>query len=125
MDELLIYDRALSATEAEQLFLSYNKPQIPRKYYPISGVNNNNTDLVEEKLKLSPNPTSGLITLAGNIEFNDSEISVIDTFGKEVYHSKFRYKTFELPATLSGGVYILNVKTKERKNYSQKIILRR
>ncbi|MCL8537909.1 T9SS type A sorting domain-containing protein [Chryseobacterium gallinarum] len=124
MDELLIYDRALSATEAEQLFLSYNKPQIPRKYYPISGVNNN-TGLVEEKLKLSPNPTSGLITLAGNIEFNDSEISVIDTFGKEVYHSKFRYKTFELPATLSGGVYILNVKTKERKNYSQKIILRR
>lgn len=126
IDEMLVYDHALSPTEVEQLFLSYNKPQIPRK------LNSGNTTITnmktlspEERLILSPNPTTGTITFSGNIEFADAEISLVNISGKEEYRSKLQHNTLELPATLSGGVYILNLKTKENKTYSHKIILKR
>ncbi|MBP2619362.1 T9SS type A sorting domain-containing protein [Chryseobacterium jejuense] len=79
----------------------------------------------EKVLTLFPNPTRGQVTLQGNIDFTDADIFINNTFGKEVFRSKFRAKTIDLPATLPGGVYMLSVQTKDKETYTHKIILTR
>ncbi|MCL8536513.1 T9SS type A sorting domain-containing protein [Chryseobacterium gallinarum] len=122
MDELIIYDRALTSDEVKTLSCSYGI---------LPNCNSGNTSTVakiasaEEVFTVSPNPTTGQITLDGNILFLDADISITNTSGKEVYRSKFISKTFELPSTLPGGVYILNLQTKDKKMHSRKIILNR
>ncbi|PKF75497.1 LamG-like jellyroll fold domain-containing protein [Chryseobacterium sp. PMSZPI] len=116
LDDVIIYNRTLTNNEIAKLADPFAIP---------SGRISQKTTLASEVFTVSPNPTTGQITLDGDIQFTDSDISITNTFGKEVYRSKYQSKMFELPATLPGGIYILNLKTKEGKGYSQKVILRR
>lgn len=120
IDELILYDRFLNEEEIKDLALSYNIPftSMHRKVQQKHNVESN-------ILTVSPNPTSGQITLDGNILLLNSEISIRNTSGTEVYHSRFRSKTFDLPSNLPEGVYILTVQTKDKKVYSRKIILKK
>lgn len=118
IDEFLIFDRKLYP---EELLKAY-----------LSPLNNTTTEKTASSIEtepdiftVSPNPTSGQITLSGNILLVDSDISIRNTSGTEVYRSTFRSKTFDLPANLPEGVYILTVQTKDRKNYTRKIILKK
>ncbi|PKF75495.1 LamG-like jellyroll fold domain-containing protein [Chryseobacterium sp. PMSZPI] len=116
IDEIIAYNRELNNTEITQLVQSYNIP---------TSLTTQKMAIADESLTIASNPTRGPITLGGNIPLTDAEISIANTSGKEVYRSKFQTKTFELPATLPGGIYIFNLKTKEGKMYSSKIILTR
>lgn len=117
IDELLIYNHAFSSTDVKNLYLAYKESS------PATTVMK--TMVTEEIFTVSPNPTAGQITLNGNILLLDSDISIRNTSGTEVYRSTFRSKTFDLPANLPEGVYILTVQTKDRKNYTRKIILKK
>lgn len=123
LDELVIYNRKFTDDEVQDLYCSYgtNMAFCSRRANKISS----NTVSIEEIFKVSPNPTTGQITLEGNIPLENSIVSITNISGKEVYRSVFRTKTLELPAVLPGGVYILNLQTKEGKLYSRKIILSR
>lgn len=122
MDELLIYDKVFNSMEVFNFMTKYITPPPP----PTSSeMNDMKLTFTEKILTVSPNPTIGQITLDGNILLLDSEISIRNTSGAEVYHSKFRSKTFDLPSNLPGGVYILSVQTKDNKVYTRKIILTR
>lgn len=116
MDEFVIYDKKIS-------------PKLLLSLYPQTNSNPTVTKIspsVEDKvLIISPNPTTSQIALDGNILFTDSDISIKNISGKEVYQSKFKSKTFDLPSTLPGGIYILTVQTKDKKIYTRKIILNR
>ncbi|WP_284460106.1 T9SS type A sorting domain-containing protein [Chryseobacterium sp.] len=121
VDELIIYDRILNAEERNQLATSYNIPlEIPSFVMEAQKVK---SDL--EIFTVSPNPTTGQITLGGNILLQDATITLRNAFGREVFLAKVRSKTFELPSTLPGGVYMLTLQTKDKKVYSRKIILTR
>jgi|GEM_PF-1700838 hypothetical protein len=125
IDELLVYDEILSTAILRTLPCAYNLPQNCPSGNPTPSVSAMKTTPAENILTLSPNPTTGRITLDGNIPITGAEIFVNNTFGKEVYHEKLDSKTFDLPATLSGGVYILTLQTKDKKVYTRKIILTR
>ncbi|QIY89537.1 T9SS type A sorting domain-containing protein [Chryseobacterium gallinarum] len=121
IDDLIIYDRALSATEVKSLACSYGT---------LPGCTSGSTTskvapAKTEALIVSPNPTQGTVTLGGNILLAGSDISVLTTSGKEVYSTKFQSETFELPSSLPGGVYIVNVQTRRGETFSRKIILSR
>lgn len=116
VDELLVYDRILDPDERAQLTTSYNIPL---------DVEARKVRSDHEIFTISPNPTTGQITLDGNILLQDANITVRNTFGREIYRSKVVSKTFDLPSTLSGGVYILTLQTKDKKIYTRKIILAR
>ncbi|GEN69166.1 T9SS type A sorting domain-containing protein [Chryseobacterium rhizosphaerae] len=94
-------------------------------YNPALSNNTMKADSTEKVLTLFPNPTTGQITLEGNIVLTDADIFINNTLGKEVFRSKFRSKTIDLPATLPGGVYMLTVQTKDKEIYTHKIILTR
>lgn len=79
----------------------------------------------EKVLNVFPNPTTGKITLEGNIDFANADIFINNTFGEEVFRFKFKSKTLDLPATLHGGIYILGIQTKDKEIYTHKIILTR
>jgi hypothetical protein len=117
IDELFIYDGKMAP---EELLNAYSQSATND-----STVNKALTSTENVIFTISPNPTTGQITLNGNIFLTDAEISITNTSGSEVYYSKFRSKTFDLPPTLPGGVYILTVNTKDGKIYSRKIILTR
>lgn len=119
IDELLVYNRILGPDEILQLAQSYNQPSTLISS-PIQKA------ATESYLfTVSPNPTAGQITLNGNFLLVGSNISIRNTSGKEVYRTDFKTKTFDLPANLPGGVYILTVQTKDQKIYTRKIILTR
>ncbi|UHO37943.1 T9SS type A sorting domain-containing protein [Chryseobacterium capnotolerans] len=122
IDELLIYDRTLTSEEVKALACSYGK--LPNC---TSGTSAPALKIATptEIFTVSPNPTTGEITLDGNILLIGSDISIRNTSGIEIYHSPFRSKTFELPDTLPGGVYMLTLQTKDKKVYTRKIILTR
>ncbi|WP_160139665.1 T9SS type A sorting domain-containing protein [Chryseobacterium sp. c4a] len=124
MDELVIYNRKLTEDEIQDLNCSYGTNMVfcNRR---ASKTSSNVVSAEEGVFNVSPNPTSGQITLDGNIPLEGSEISISNISGKEVYRSAFRTKTFELPDVLPGGIYILNLQTKEGKIFSRKIILSR
>ncbi|WP_160136986.1 LamG-like jellyroll fold domain-containing protein [Chryseobacterium sp. c4a] len=125
VDELIIYKRALSSAEVSALACSYGI--LPGCE---SNVNKNTHSAMQtlpakETFTVSPNPTSGQISLEGSIPLAGSEISIRNTSGTEVYHSPFRSKTFELPVSIPGGVYMLTLQTQDKKIYTRKIILTR
>lgn len=122
IDDLIIYDRALTATEVKSLACSYG---ILPGCTSGSTTSSKVAPAKKETLIVSPNPSQGKITLGGNILLDGSDISVLTAAGKEVYRSKFRSETFELPSSLPGGVYIVNVQTRNGETFSQKIILSR
>ncbi|WP_347219596.1 T9SS type A sorting domain-containing protein [Chryseobacterium sp.] len=121
IDELIMYDRLLDEDEIKQLAESYNIP-FPTDSFNITNKKSNPED---EIFTIFPNPTAGQITLNGNILFLDSDISIRNTSGAEVYRAKFTSKTFDLPSSLPDGIYILSIQTKEKKMYTRKIILRK
>ncbi|WP_353147136.1 T9SS type A sorting domain-containing protein [Chryseobacterium sp.] len=122
IDELLIYDRALTSDEVKALACSYG---ILPNCTSGTSAPASKIAVPTETFTVSPNPTTGEITLDGNILLVGSDISIRNTSGTEVYHSAFRSRTFELPATLPGGVYMLTLQTKDKKVYTRKIILTR
>ncbi|CAH0149823.1 T9SS type A sorting domain-containing protein [Chryseobacterium sp. Bi04] len=124
IDEFVVYDKVLTTDEIKILFNSYkgissNLSNISSGASVIKAIPE------KEALSVTPNPTTGQITLDGSILLVDSDISVRNISGKEVYQSKFISKTFNLPVTLPGGVYILSLQTKDKKVYTRKIILTR
>ncbi|MCQ9636476.1 T9SS type A sorting domain-containing protein [Chryseobacterium sp. WG23] len=117
IDEFLIYDKKVSP---KLLFNSYS--QMMPNSNSVARISPSGEN---EIFAISPNPTTGQITLDGNILLQDANITIRNTFGREVYQAKVQSKTIDLPSTLSGGVYILTLQTKDKKVYSRKIILTR
>jgi len=74
---------------------------------------------------LFPNPTTGQVTLRGDIDFADADIFISNTSGREVFRLKFKSKTIDLPDTLPAGIYMFTVQTKDGQAYTQKAILTR
>jgi len=124
IDEFIVYNKTLTDEEIQTLYNSYDRPMISSSgLYSYDKILKNIP--TNDAFTISPNPTTGQITLDGNILLLGSDISIRNTAGMEVYRSKLTSKTFDLPATLSGGVYILTLQTKDKKVYTRKIILTR
>ncbi|MBP2617246.1 T9SS type A sorting domain-containing protein [Chryseobacterium jejuense] len=123
IDEFVVYDKVLTPEEIQILYTSYNWPPSAPSDPAVNEIMKNLP--TKELFTVSPNPSTGQITLDGNILLPDSHISLRNLSGKEVYHSKLSFKTFDLPAILPNGVYILNLKTTDGKEYTRKIILTR
>ncbi|WP_160138715.1 T9SS type A sorting domain-containing protein [Chryseobacterium sp. c4a] len=125
IDEYLLYKEALTEDQVLELYCSYSKSQGCSPSSGLAPATESKITSENEQLIISPNPTTGQITLDGNVLMIDADIAITNTSGKEVYHSKYSSKTFDLPATLPGGVYILTLKTKQGRSYSKKVLLTR
>ncbi|WP_160136984.1 T9SS type A sorting domain-containing protein [Chryseobacterium sp. c4a] len=73
-------------------------------------------------ISLMAHAENGQITLDKNLVLDGSEVSLINTSGKEVFRSKLKSNTFE--TRQPDGLYILNLQTKEGKTYSRKIMIK-
>ncbi|QJB39444.1 T9SS type A sorting domain-containing protein [Chitinophaga oryzae] len=127
IDELVIYNRALSDGEIRLLAHAY--PVSPNSAASARTAVSNKMKTVaakeNKKLTISPNPTTGQITLHGNLPLQDAEIIVRSTVGAEVYRSKVRSTVIDLPPTLPGGMYVLTLQTKDKRLFTRKIVLTR
>ncbi len=127
IDELIIYNKALSESEIRLLYHSYGIAPHHAATALTSLSKKTQSSVLSQKdiLTLSPNPTAGLITFGGNISLEDTEVFVSNTFGTEVFRTRLTSKIVELPQTLPDGVYILNLQTKDKKTFTHKVFLRR
>ncbi|MBK1894371.1 T9SS type A sorting domain-containing protein [Chryseobacterium paridis] len=133
-DYMNIFDDVLKlgGTDASRgaLELTMNKPYDRVKISLNSGLLNLNGGFriyyayqyKDPHISLLAYNKDGQITLDGNVPLEGSEITLVNSSGKEVYRSKFRSKTFE--SIQPQGLYILTVQTKEGKNYSKKIMIK-
>ncbi|REC73883.1 T9SS type A sorting domain-containing protein [Chryseobacterium rhizosphaerae] len=73
-------------------------------------------------INLMAHTEGGQVTLDKKLPLEGSEITLTNTSGKEVYHSKLTSNTFE--SKQPQGLYIMTLKTKEGKTYTQKIMMK-
>ncbi|SIS71715.1 hypothetical protein SAMN05421786_1011208 [Chryseobacterium ureilyticum] len=123
IDELIIYDKALTWEEIKMLYDSYN--------WNLSGLSvapgaTSKTDFKEDIIvKVSPNPTTGIVSLEGNVDLEKSEVFISNLLRKEVYRIKLISKSFNIPSYQRAGVCVIFIKTRSEKVYNRKIILNR
>ncbi|WP_084681335.1 T9SS type A sorting domain-containing protein [Chryseobacterium soli] len=67
---------------------------------------------------------NGQISLSGNVPVEDSQMTITNISGKEIYRSKINSKNIDLSTPIPEGIYILNLQTKENRIYSRKIIIK-
>ncbi|AKK72879.1 hypothetical protein HX13_07850 [Chryseobacterium sp. P1-3] len=65
---------------------------------------------------------NGQVTIGGDLPLAGSEVTLVNTSGKEVFRTKLQSNTFE--TNQPEGVYIMTLQTKEGKSYSQKVMIK-
>lgn len=65
---------------------------------------------------------NGQVTLDKNLKVDGSEVSLINTSGKEVFRTKLNSNTFE--TNQPEGLYIIKLQTKDGKTHSSKVLLK-
>ncbi|MBV8324755.1 T9SS type A sorting domain-containing protein [Chryseobacterium sp.] len=73
-------------------------------------------------INMKSHADGGLITLDKKLPVEGTEVSLTNVSGKEVYRSKLTSNSFETKQPQ--GMYIMTLKTKEGKTYSQKIMIK-
>jgi hypothetical protein len=127
MDEVYIYNRALSATEVSNFYNSYDYSSIvvARKRNTAATVKppveNNNSS----KLSFYPNPTTGLIQILNKEDLSGSIAIVSNLQGKMLYQITLTTNSIQLPVSLSMGTYLIRLRTKAGKIITGKVVLNR
>ncbi|WP_250253690.1 T9SS type A sorting domain-containing protein [Chryseobacterium sp. Marseille-Q3244] len=65
---------------------------------------------------------NGQVTLDKNLKVEGSEVTLINTSGKEVFRTKLNSNTFE--TNQPEGLYIIKLQTKDGKTHSSKVLLK-
>lgn len=81
------------------------------------------TEVLEEQLKIAPNPNNGIFNLLFET-YNDGEIEIVDLYGLTIYKSTFTNQR-EVAITMQNsarGIYILRVKTNTGLDVIEKIV---
>lgn len=73
-------------------------------------------------ISLLAHSKDGQVTLDKNLPLKDSEVTLINPSGKEVFRTKLQSNTFETKQP--EGIYIMKLQTKDGKIYSNKILLK-
>ena len=135
VDEVYIYDKALSATEISNFYNSYTptSSSLSRVASPSVVTAKAATALVSEKrtgekmasLSFYPNPSNGLIQIQTKEDLNGSVVIVNSLDGKAVYRDVLSTNNVHLPATLTTGIYVIQVRTKTGKIFTGKVMLKK
>ncbi|WP_160716337.1 LamG-like jellyroll fold domain-containing protein [Chitinophaga solisilvae] len=126
LDDLVFYDRALTAQEVTAYWNSYQVPDSTATPAP----NIHTTALTAhtaktQSLQLYPNPTTGLIIIKSKLDPDGNLITLTDISGKEVFKINTTNPVINLPPSVSSGNYILRVLAKDGKIYSEKVVVHR
>ncbi|ASZ12358.1 T9SS type A sorting domain-containing protein [Chitinophaga pendula] len=127
LDEVYIYNRALSAQEAHNFFRSYTfsltttresgaRTMVSPSVAPASKI---------EALQVYPNPSTGLIIISGEKALKGGVVTVTDLQGRQVYRQALQSNSIQLPAGIPGGTYLIQVHTADKRRLATKIILNR
>lgn len=127
LDEVYIYNRALSAQEAHNFFRSYTFSLTTTRESgarTMAGPSVVQTPKIEA-LQVYPNPSSGLIRINGEKNLQGGIITVTDLQGRQVYRQPLQSNSIQLPAGIPGGTYLIQVHTADKRRLATKIILNR
>jgi Ig-like domain CHU_C associated/Secretion system C-terminal sorting domain len=78
-----------------------------------------------EPLAFYPNPSNGVIQIQTKEDLTGSVVIVNNLEGKPVYRSVLGTNNVHLPATLTGGIYVIQVRTKTGRIFTGKVMLKR
>lgn len=100
LDDLRIYNRAVSATEAKALYNETNTNSNPRVYV--------------NSIKIYPNPTTDKITIDNGdfAKYSEYTVKILNSTGVEVYSSSVNQKQFIVDFSKFGstsGIYFVHV----------------
>jgi len=80
--------------------------------------------LATENIKVSPNPTTGVLNIQNNSKVNIESIELFNGIGQRVYLQNERLQSVELNENLHPGIYLLRINTSEG-SLIKKIVLQR
>lgn len=73
-------------------------------------------------ISLLAHSQNGEVTLDKNLPLEGSEVTLVNTSGKEVFRTKLNSNTFQ--TNQPEGIYIMTVQTKKGETYSKKILIK-
>jgi hypothetical protein len=129
LDEVLVYDRALSFPEVKALDNSYRAslpPQLllqkvdERGSFARIAVPPTATDI-----SVYPNPTTGTLSIKSEKTQEFIFVSLINPAGVEILRIIPNSNTIKIPASVAPGLYLLKIQTKDGRSYIRKITLNR
>ncbi|MBV7532441.1 LamG-like jellyroll fold domain-containing protein [Chitinophaga sp. sic0106] len=123
LEDLLVYKRALSASEVTGIYDSYSFEHNPAAPFAATSIMNKGTDLSlpTTNLKLFPNPTTGRISLPANFGWQNARVLVRDFQGRVVKNEKLERDNFTINAP--NGLYLVTIYTGKNQVYQSKVIL--
>lgn len=72
-----------------------------------------------------PNPTSGRVVLGGNENWEGSMLVIWNQQGQAITRKQLMSNTFEFPAAIENGIYIIQIIRRSKADYTATIILQR
>lgn len=119
LDELFIYDRALTGDEVTSFYNSYHRSRLlPTSKLQTTTIADN---FKTQQLNFYPNPTNGLIQISNKIDLNGSTITVSSMQGRSIYSTALQSNNIQLPSSIPAGTYLIHLQAKDRKIYYGKI----
>jgi len=111
-----------SILNSARIYFDFNEPIFTNTAMTVIENSIGIEDIANSGFSVSPNPTGGFV----NVQFTSETIGILtltDAIGQEVLSRSFQGRNQILDLSkLPSGVYILNIRSKERK-YSQKIVV--
>ncbi|MCW3466166.1 T9SS type A sorting domain-containing protein [Chitinophaga nivalis] len=125
LDDLIFYSRALTAEEVKSMWCSYGKDPACQPNSAAARIDTAKVQPGAQRLTIYPNPSTGQITIGGDIPVEGSDLWVKDMRGQEMFYTRLRTRTVVLPSSLPEGMYLVTIRTKDRKVFTRNLVLTR
>lgn len=127
VDEVYIFDKAMSNQQVKQFYQSYNIAPLAKSSAVSQARLDFNTALTDNvaavPLKVFPNPSSGEVKISAAKDLGGSMLIVYDLQGKEVKREILQNNVFRMQGP--DGLYVIKVITKDKQTLQAKVMLRK
>jgi hypothetical protein len=127
VDDLIIYDRALSEEEIIALYRSYTSPNSPNQKQTANtpALKRTIETPAVQPLNFYPNPTTGIIRIKSKIDLSGSIITIYTMNGKEINRIVLQSNTIQIPASIPADTYLIRLQKKDGEIQTGKVILKK
>jgi hypothetical protein len=127
VDDLIVYDRALSAEEIIALYRSYTRLNSPNQKQTDNAPALKSTieTAALQPLDFYPNPTTGTIRIKSKIDLSGSSITIYTMNGKEINRTVLQSNIIQIPAYIPADTYLIRLQKKDGEIQTGKVMLKK
>ncbi|MBX3165296.1 MAG: T9SS type A sorting domain-containing protein [Bacteroidetes bacterium] len=97
---------------------------VKEKIIDTTDISVNELRIENEKLRIYPNPTSGMLNVECLMLNGEAELQIINVLGEVIKHSTLTTKHSQIDVSeLPNGIYFVNIRNKQNESVTKKLII--